>query len=246
MIQCIQKQIIPNYIDPIANHPVVRHVFTGLVEVIKIIAAKLFLEFLGRRYLLQVPAGQIKEHLRLVHNATVFAPIAEEIFFRLFVMKGIHLMQAYWNRYKNDEVTEEAAMWQKTFRVELSALIFAAAHLTNHKHTADALFQCTWSYFGGVTYGYLTEKYQTLSVSILAHGFNNSLALAGSKIYSQFAHFFIVAIVVHKCAAYVLATTTIDTKIYAGIGQMAHYCADLPGRCRRWFSGSGKVGISVV
>jgi hypothetical protein len=219
---------IKNYIDPVIHHPVSQLAFRMVVEVVKIVAAKMFLEFLGKHFLNQV-ASKITP--REVRFATVFAPVVEEIIFRGILLRGIQLMQKAWNwNYYRDDLTNEEEAAQQKFRVRASALIFAAAHLMNpHKNIHSALIQFTWAFIGGISYGYLSEKYKTLSVGILAHGLNNSLAVA-MGMYPGHVRVFLSAVIVNKVSAYVLAVTTIDEVIVKGVTQMAHFCSSLPDR----------------
>lgn len=227
MVQIPNRQIIVDYVDFVVHHRAVQVVSTVTVEMIKIIAAKIILEFVGKKFLHDKNSTMTD---REIYATTVFAPVAEEIIFRGILLQGIYLAQRGWNHYFDLKLTDEDRKAQQVFRIRLSALIFAAAHLTNpHKSSVSALIQFTWTYFGGITYGYLTEKYQTLSVSILVHGVNNSLAVAG-RVYPESAALCILAVFVNKFAAYTLAVTAIDEKLYSGLSQTAQFCGDLAER----------------
>ena len=231
MVQIPNKQTFLEYMEPVLQNPVYKGTSAVIVEMVKIIAAKIFLEFLARRFLNNVSS---EYPVKQVYMITIFAPIAEEILFRGFLLQGIHLAQIGRNYLYGLELTDEDFASQQVFRVHLSAIIFGALHLMNpHERAASALVQFTWSYFGGVAYGYLSEKYGTLSVSILAHGMNNTLAVAGG-IYDSYSAIFLLAIFVNKIAVYQIAATSIDEKLYAGLLQTAEYCADLPGRFMGW------------
>jgi membrane protease YdiL (CAAX protease family) len=219
---------IENYIDPVIHHPVSQLAFRMVVEVVKIVAAKVFLEFLGKQFLNQVAKITPRE----IHIMTVFAPVVEEIIFRGVLLRGIQLTQKAWNWNDNrNDLTDEEEATQLKFRVRASALIFAAAHLMNpHKNIYSALIQFTWTFIGGLTYGYLSEKYKTLSVGILAHGLNNSLAVAASIYPAHLVPAFLLAVFINKLGAYVLAVTTIDEVVFKGVVQMTNFCTALPGR----------------
>ena len=229
MVQIPNKQVFLDYMEPVLQNRVYKATSAVIAEMVKIIAAKVFLEFLSRRYLNNISSEYPVKQIYLI---TIFAPIAEEILFRGILLQGIHLTQICWHYLGGSELTEEDLTSQQVFRVHLSAIIFGAAHLMNpHQNAISALTQFTWSYFGGVAYGYLSEKYETLSVSILAHGMNNTLAVAGGVYGSPI---FLLAVIVNKIAVYNIAVTSIDEKLYAGFLQTAEYCADLPGRFMGW------------
>lgn len=218
---------VEHYIDPIIQHRACQVAFQIALEIVKIVAAKIFLDYLGKRLLNDASKMSPRE----VFIITVFAPVIEEIIFRGALLRGIHVMQKGWNHVQGHELSEEEERTQQTFRVHLSALIFAAAHLLNpHKNVASALVQFTWTYFGGVTYGYLSEKYRTLSVNILAHGFNNSLAVAARIYPPHFAPLFLVAIIVNKLGAYIFAVTAIDEVMATGIRRTVAFVVAIPGQ----------------
>jgi membrane protease YdiL (CAAX protease family) len=225
-------QVIDRNVQPLIYNPAIQFVFRAVVEVVKVVAAKLFLEFLGRQFL----NNASKVAPREVFVITVFAPVVEEILFRGILLRGIHSVQKGWNYLKGKELSEKDVKAQQIFRVHLSALIFAAAHLTNpHKTVTSALIQFSWSYFGGVTYAYLSEKYRTLSVNILAHGFNNCLAVAARIYPAECAPLFLLAILVNKVGAYLLAVSvTIDQHVATGVRQFTAFCISLPGRMGHW------------
>lgn len=218
MVQIPNKQVFLDYMEPVLQNRVYKGTSAVIVEMVKIIAAKILLEFVARRYLNNVSS---EYPVKQIYMITIFAPIAEEILFRGFLLQGIHLTQMGWNYLGGRELTEEDLTAQQVFRVHLSAIIFGAAHFTNpHENATSALIQFTWSYFGGVAYGYLSEKYGTLSVSILAHGMNNTLAVAGG-IYGS--PVFLIAVIVNKIAVYNIAVTSINEEFYAGFLQTAQW-----------------------
>ena len=55
----------------------------------------------------------------------------EEILFRGIIMQGILLIQMAWNYDRGRVLNEEDEKAQQIFRIQVSALIFAAAHLFN-------------------------------------------------------------------------------------------------------------------
>lgn len=229
MVQIPDRQKVINYFNPIVQHRAFRAVCTVVSETIKIIAAKIFLEFLGNTFLVgRNPRITQSE----IYKTIVLAPVSEEIIFRLIIMQGIHLTQKGWNCIWKEELTERDLKIQQVFRVFLSAFIFGAAHLLNpHQNLTSALTQFTWTFIAGVLYGYLSEKYQTISVSILFHGINNFLAFGGGNVYPvKYAGYFIAAVLVNKVAACVIAFTSIEAAISSGAVKSAQFFASLPDR----------------
>jgi membrane protease YdiL (CAAX protease family) len=207
--------------------PIFNQACQVVAEVVKVIAARLFLVFLGKRFLNE--ASKVTPHQ--VYLITVFGPVIEEIVFRGFLLQGIHMVQKGWHYIRHDTPSNEDEKTEQKIRIHLSTFVFAALHLTNlHKSAAGALIQFTWSYFGGVAYGYLSEKYQTLSVSILAHGFNNSLAIAAQIYPPQFTPVFFLALIANKLGTYILATSTIDRDIVTRVHQAITFLGNLPER----------------
>ncbi len=193
---------IENYVEPVILHRVCQIAFRVVVEIVKIVAAKMFLELLCRRFLLE-NANLSSQKIFLI---VVVSPVVEEILFRGLLLGTIYLAQ------KADIGERE----KRAQRVHISALFFAAAHLANpHPTITSALIQFTWCYMGGITYGYLTEKYHTLSVGILAHGFNNALVVAAvlsssNKMTIKTVLIFWGAIMANQLTWYILATTNIE------------------------------------
>lgn len=298
-----------NYLEPFVNW-LGNITYQVMVEMVKIVAAKVFLEYLSQRYLnhpSRIPS-------REVYGAVILAPLLEEIFFRLFVLQGIHLMQGAlnqfddddsiaegdeqskarfccirlrshffadhdpqdqesetfainlyppvlvellcqafvraiylpqrnWNQYWGKDLTarEEKAQLQQIFRIHVSAVIFAAAHLSNvHSTKANAIIQCVWTYIGGVTYGYLSENYHSLAPSILAHGFNNSVALAGG-IYPKYDLHLLLALLTNRLASYLLGTTSIGNLIVSGVARAHNFYFSLSERANQWYQGESAV-----
>jgi hypothetical protein len=143
------------------------------------------------------------------------------------IKKGISLIELPLD--EGVELSEEQKI-QMVFRVHLSALIFASAHLSNpHTTKAQALLQFVWTYLGGIIYGYLTEKYHSLAPSIIMHGINNSLATA-SAIYSKKLDVLVIALISNRIFGYMLAVTQIDKIVLLGLDQARHYTLSLPQR----------------
>lgn len=144
----------------------------------------------------------------------VSPPVIEEMLSRVYMyMIGADV--------KQDGLTDEEnkERWQQVFRIHLAALIFAAAHLqNNHSSKADAIIQFTWSYFGGIAYGYLSEKYRSLAPGMIAHGFNNLIATTARICSDDFGPFIILVLLANKVGAYILGTASIDRSSISGQG----------------------------
>lgn len=184
------------------------------VETIKLVAATIFLHHLHQKFVLN-PTLNVKS----TYHAVVIAPLIEEILFRGIFQRGIWLTQKGWNHLRGVELTEESEKAQQIFRMHLSALAFAAAHLTN-EHTAvwGALYQFSHCYLSGLSYGYLSEKYHTLSLSIIVHGLNNFLACAPGPALLR-----ILAAHVQDVAIYILATADSNVTFIKSIQQHPWY-----------------------
>lgn len=141
----------------------------GLIEAVKIVTAGLFLNYLTREVL------NAKNSLAV--SMIIMAPICEEIVFRGIIQRGIALCQKAWCHYSGKgELKDEDKKVQQLFRVQISALLFASLHLfLPHQNYLFKFLQFGWTYLLGVTYGYLSEKYATLSITMVAHGVNNAL-----------------------------------------------------------------------
>lgn len=269
---------VEHYIEPITSHPAYQIGSQVALEVIKVVASTIFLNYLGTRFL-NHPTKISSED---VFASVVLAPLWEEIFFRGIVMRGIHCIQSsqlnivfspeielpfklyvhtlyyinefaislfsrissafsigdessesfvakinfpielnaiYWGLKKitdwipapsndlvnlSDEEKKEAQIKQM-YRIHLSSIIFGVAHFSNHhSYKWGALIQVTWSYFGGVVYGYLSEKYHSLAPGILAHGINNFIAtLPGA--YPAYAPNLFAALFVNRLACYIFS-----------------------------------------
>jgi membrane protease YdiL (CAAX protease family) len=198
--------ILDDYIKPVIDHPFIQATSTILIEVVKIVAAKIFLEFLSKRISGWLSEISFLGHHLEVSSLVVTAPILEELFFRGFLLTAIHATQILYNRFISQrELTEEEELHQLTVRTHLSAFAFAAIHLTNpHETLASMLLQFGEAYVTGVSYAYLTEKYQTLSVTILAHGIHNALCIPIQMISCKNTPFFLTALIVFEIGVYIL------------------------------------------
>ncbi|MFI5344504.1 MAG: CPBP family intramembrane glutamic endopeptidase [Chlamydiales bacterium] len=145
------------------------YLLIGLIEAVKIVTAGLFLNYLTKEIL------NTKDGVAV--SMIIIAPIFEEIIFRGMIQKGIALCQKTWHHFRGkSEIKDEDVKAQQQFRIQISALLFASLHLfLPHQNNLIKFLQFGWTYLLGVTYGYLSEKYSTLSISMVAHGLNNAL-----------------------------------------------------------------------
>lgn len=195
------------YVYPVFNHPVTRLAYMTVVEMVKIAAAKVFLEYAANWLLISrnMPA-------QVVWLVAVAAPVVEEIIFRGVVQRGIAFIQNVINYSKKREISSAELETQRMYRVQITASLFAAAHLMNaHKSVSAKLFQFSWCYIGGVSYGYLSERYRTIAVSILTHGINNIAALcliAYPNAYIQTVC--TLVLIINPLASYLLGTQSLE------------------------------------
>lgn len=208
-----------------------------IVETIKIAATAIFLHLLTQKFLIS-RVGDVASFYDLkISTVTVQAPIIEEIFCRGWPFIASRLSQIGWKYFRGHELWDAEYQCQSAIEIHLSALAFAAAHLANPQSVATTVAQFATTYFYGVKYGYIVEKYRTLSLPILLHGTHNILAVAAVQVYPQAQFFLCLGIIANACAAHAFAMTDIDKKIYVGMQHASQFMADLPGRCRRWYAG---------
>ncbi|WP_213106135.1 CPBP family intramembrane glutamic endopeptidase [Candidatus Protochlamydia amoebophila] len=194
---------------------------SAIVEMVKIIAVKILLEEVTKVLFSSKQLPGINARL-----ITVVGPIVEEVFFRGMLQRGIGIIQAGWNRFViKRELSKQEIMSHSAWRIHVTAIIFGLAHVNNsHSNYVSMFFQITWCYMGGVSYGYLSEKYQTLSVSILAHSINNILAIS-LMVYPKFNELTLLALVANNIAFCVLGTSSnniIDETMVATKAYLSH------------------------
>lgn len=172
--------IYNHYVTPVVNHPVPQNIYQFgkkvVVEVGSCTIVVLFLQTISNQLQQMTTNKQIRSHIFL---AVMIAPIIEEILFRGIVQHGIWGGQVVMNRVSvkwlgHEVPTSERLKAQEVFRVRVTAVLFGAVHIFNHATLAPALIQFTIAGLAGLPLGYLTEKHQTLSLSILAHGLHNT------------------------------------------------------------------------
>lgn len=197
------RPFIDNYVNPVIFHPVSQRTFRIAVEVVKILAVKIFLEVVSQQ-LQKRGTYSAKWQFSIVH-IIVTGPLIEELLFRGIILKGSHLLQIGILRFifKYEPNDREKHILQIT-RVQLSALAFSAVHLTNPYSRSILIAQCISTYVDGIAYGYLHEKYQSIAPSFLFHGLNNALAIA-AEFYPELGHVCVVAYCVNKIVPYIFA-----------------------------------------
>lgn len=152
------RSILVDYVEPLKKNEYVQYAFAITVEAIKIVAVTCFLSLLAIKFV--TPNSHLSR--KVIYRIVVESPVVEEIIFRGFFLRGLRLLQemANWSSNKQTE---------QFYRVHITALLFGLTH--------SLPLQAAFAYEGGVGYGYLTEKYETLSVTILAHGINNFIGV---------------------------------------------------------------------
>lgn len=226
---------VENYIQPMIHHPLTQMAFQITIEVIKILAVKFFLEILTKRLSAGISDGATR---KLIHGVVVVAPIVEELLFRGVLLRMIHLIQLSCHHILfGREPSEEEKRHQQTFRVHLSAFLFAAVHLNNpHETVKSAIIQFVEAYAAGVSYAYLSEKYKTLSVTILTHGIHNALCVPIQTFGHPYTPVFLTALIIYEIGVYLLAKTPIETPIAARARQLANGCMAIPRNIRHYFN----------
>lgn len=192
-----------NYTETIISHPITQFTFQTVIEVIKIAATAKFLDIISRQ--LQIRTLNSTNWKAPVIFITVIGPVMEEIIFRGAVLRGIHLCQKAWNHcILKREPTNQEKRTQQFVRIQLSSLLFAAVHLRNPYSKAILAVQFIGTYMMGNVYAYLSEKYQTLSASILSHGIHNTCVVA-LEFYPEFVSLFTLATIVNDISSLILA-----------------------------------------
>lgn len=139
-------------------------------ETIKIVVSVIFLDLMNAHFFSHLPKSSFQKK-KVSHVAI---PLAEEVLFRGALMNCFYLLQKGLQRYGMIQKGIQANRKYEWVRLHATALIFATIHLANpHPTKIAALTQVLWSYLGGVVYGRLAIKTQSLAPGILAHGMNN-------------------------------------------------------------------------
>jgi hypothetical protein len=188
-----------NYFEPLQDNPFVRYTFAVGVEVVKVVAAKCFLELLCTKFI--TPTEKVP--FNRIYVVVVLAPVIEEILFR-----GIFLRCVYWAQKEPD--TDEERVEQLTYRVHLTAMVFGLLHWPLGKGP----FNAVTAYLGSIGYGYLTEKYDTIALSILAHGIGNFFILkAATSSNMNHALGYLCLSIISDVGFYLVATDNISCEM---------------------------------
>lgn len=217
-------------------HQVFNFALKLIVEVIKITAASIFLHLLTQKFLIDRVGDVVSLYGSKISTLTVQAPIVDEILCRGYPFIAFRLSQIGWKYFRGHGLSDAECQRQSAIVIHLSALAFAAIHLANPQSVTVSVAQFAVAYFYGVKFGYIVEKYRTLSLPILLHGTHNILSVAAFKVYPEARIFLCLGIIANACAAHAFAMTDIDKRIYAGMRHVAQFGAELPGGCRRWFA----------
>lgn len=212
-------------------------------ETAKIYGSVNFLKYISKQFLTNPKICPWKE----VYEITILGPLFEEVVFRGCLLRGYFISQmsrlyegitdriidrinesdriSIKRQLKIDRLSlNRQKVIDKIIRIQTNAFLFAAAHLSNHHESSfGKLFQFSWSYFGGLGYAYMSEKYKTLAVSILIHGFNNFLAVA-IAFYPTHFYSLLTILYVNKIAAYYLGTKSNEDDITTeSLKKIEHY-----------------------
>lgn len=137
-------------------------------EVAKVVAATALLSFAAYVLIASNPAYSIE-----ILDVVVLTPVLEEIVFRTIIQeKIIHNIQRVLN-YSYGSTTEEQLENQKVLRIRITGVLFGLAQLRHPNQVK--IVKCFFGILSGITYGYLSEKYETVAAPILAHGLNNGI-----------------------------------------------------------------------
>lgn len=158
------------HIYPLADYKLIQWPFKIAVELSRIEATALVIIF--GQYFIMGPT-----FLNDNFKATIFAPFSEEFFFRGFLLGGSY--QLYKKLIQVREKSEEpnVSRMEKMYLIFANAIVFGLCHASNkHLTFQNKLVQCAWTVFGGISYGLLCDKSETLSFSIVVHSINNTIA----------------------------------------------------------------------
>jgi membrane protease YdiL (CAAX protease family) len=176
-------------LSPAVNHaPIViqvspsRIIYKAVTEVVAVVAATVFVNVMAQRILMSLANHSMRVLTPMAETSVpqyikavvIVAPVMEEILFRGICQSSIQLTQSFQNRFISLPSAADLEK-QKILRIRCSALFFGLAHLYGHTSAKSALIQCSVATLVGVAYGHLKEKYQTISIGILAHGIHNAL-----------------------------------------------------------------------
>lgn len=169
----------------------------AIEELVKSSSALVFLALAGQMLVVYFKPSHRTVFSKRAWSKGVKTPLREEICFRLIPHLLIYAMQWGYHRLRKDgELTENQKKWELISRVVLSALIFSISHLIRNPKT-NLHIQGPLTFLGGLIYGGLLEKYHTLSLGILFHGINNTIA-ATAAIYPTAVYPF-VAYGLNRC-----------------------------------------------
>lgn len=166
-------------VNRVLIQPVLRVLPSVLEELVKIAAVGIFLHFLQVRFLLpkiDVRIGFSFHHYCVrsglsrsdIFTRIVERPLSEEIVIRGFLLRGLSLFP----------VSGDSRIRQ-ICRISFSSATWTLLHVGNigtGQHSR--LYLAGRIFISGIAYGYLSERYSTLSVSYLAHGLHNFLCIA--------------------------------------------------------------------
>jgi membrane protease YdiL (CAAX protease family) len=148
----------------------------AVVEVTMVVAASIFLKYIALRLCLSSSFKPNHLAFHIIKMYVADSPLKEEIRFRGVFQRGIALSQMAWNAFQGKKtLSQNEILFQERIRIHASAILFGLRHIKLERSVRSNLVSFTWTYLAGLNYGYLSEKYKTLSLGIVAHGFNNAI-----------------------------------------------------------------------
>lgn len=112
----------------------------------------------------------------------VVLPLLEEIAFRGMFQEAIKQSQNFLNHFIRKKIpAEDDRRAAKVFRVVFTAVVFGLLHATNfHYSVTDKILHVSSCVLGGLSMGFMREKYGSLSQSFVYHGLHNYIASSNS------------------------------------------------------------------
>lgn len=212
------------------------------LEVAKVAASLFVLIGVQKLFVQWEPTNILNLNLK-----NVYGPFLEEIIYRGYLQRGIEFIQHSYNTcWKKNHLTETEKKAQQIFRLRVSSFIFGISHIFN---SIPSIQQCITSGLGGMAYGYSSEKFQTLSLSILAHGINNTLVSVGMALIRrkiQAGSLIIPILMIHKLFWYYLGTNTFNGMRMPSLAKISEKIESAFKNALDWFSPQQTVLIPNI
>lgn len=181
-----------------------QHVFTTIAIILRqsgqllVVVVQVLVDFsskiLKEALIISVIAGGILIPMKIFYPpelfldasiSTVLGPVLEEIVFRGALLSGAKLLQQGYNQIRRwthhqHNPSEAELKAQEIFRVRVVAITFGFLHLWNRDRlNLRAVFHVCSCTLGGLSYGYLKEKTNSLALPIIAHCSTNLILTIG-------------------------------------------------------------------